>query len=68
MLDALLAVLPAVLAGLLGAAVPMLGSVYFAFKAKAEADGVKDWKDYLVEAVDAVAEELDEDEDEKPAA
>lgn len=55
-------VLPAVVAGLVGAGAPMLASFYFAFKAKAEADGVKDWKDLLVHAVDEVVDELDGDD------
>jgi len=64
-MDALLALVPAVLAGLAGALAPMLASLYFSFKAKAAADGVKDWKDGLVSVVDAVVEELDNDEAEK---
>lgn len=48
-----------VLAGLLGALVPMLGSWWFAFKAKAKADEVTDWKDYVVQAVDSLDDVLD---------
>ena len=66
MMEALWSVLPAVVAGLVGAGAPMLASFYFAFKAKAEADGVKDWKDLLVSGIDEVVDELDGD-DEKPA-
>jgi hypothetical protein len=68
-MEAFKELLPVLLTALVGAAVPMVGAAYFAFKAKAEMDGVRDWKDYLIEVVDSVADEFeDEDEDEKPEA
>lgn len=50
------------IAALLGALVPSIASVYAAFKAKAAADGVQDWKDVAVSFVDDLADEIDEDE------
>jgi hypothetical protein len=51
------------LAALAGAIVPAIASVYASFKAKAAADGVQDWKDFVVTFVDDLAEEIDEDEE-----
>ena len=56
--------IPVFLTALAGAAVPALIAVFAAFKARAAADGVTDWKDYVVDFVDNIKDELDGDEDE----
>jgi len=62
MMETIMELLPALIAGLLGAAIPMLVSFYNAKKAKAAADGIQDWKDDFFKYTDDFAKKIAEGE------
>lgn len=56
MMETIMEFLPVFIASLLGAIVPAIVSLYASFKAKAAADGVKNWRDDAVKFVDGLAD------------